>query len=61
MELTTAASTDAATCPEGPKEEEKRNASKHKMLIIDIINIPNTTHIIMTYGNIKSRLYCKNG
>jgi hypothetical protein len=49
---------DAAPIIDGPAN---RNASKHKMLIIDIISIPKTTHIIITYGNIKSRLYCKKG
>jgi hypothetical protein len=56
MELTTDASRDAP-----PDEPAKRKTSKHKILIIDITNIPNTTHSIITYGKIKSRVYCKNG
>jgi hypothetical protein len=55
MELTTDASRDAA---EGVA---KRKTNKHRILIIDIINIPNTTQSIITYGKIRSRLYCKNG
>jgi hypothetical protein len=63
IELTTAASTDAATRPKDPEEAdpENRKASKHKMLIIDRIRIPKTTHNMITYGNMRSRLYCKKG